>query len=729
MAWYNPSWNYRIPVTVTNGSSTSALSYCQVAISLTGSAYTSFHAHAKSDGSDIVVTDSDGATTLPFALEGIDTTNSVVYILAKLSLAANASKTIYVYYGNAAATSRSSYSGALTPQVALAGPTDIVTQSGTNPSAGYNSNPKLILLKNQNQVHGGGSSLNGDLLAFILMGAADNGASNGKLGKLRCPAGSDPSSINNWTLSTVLNPAASHGASIMAAMELADGTILVCYEYDTNTNMEAAKGQIYIGKSTDGGNTWSNVSTSPANPLALPTGAVYGTTVGLYWGQFYVDGSGNLYLTYYGYPGSDTTSSCYLMKCAAGLDPSNGSNWTQFSTIARDASQQIYYDEPNVIAASPNHLLCVMRNDGNSPNTGDLYVTRSTDGGSTWGAPTAMGLPHAALASGSSSAVSPWLLMLASGNILLSFGNRNVSSVENSAVTFGTLCCLSTDGGASFFDRYFAEPGGYAPVTNRVDYGVSSAVQLANGNIVFLTYRGVAATTQCNIAVSVFTEDWVANQGNLYNNCEASTGWTLGAHAAADATHAHNGTKAIKMDNSAGAGSYGYLTPWPNPVRAPGKVAVSGWTYASQIASRGCMMGVSAAYQGNRQANVSVDATPYHAIWFNGTAYQDTGTVAGINAWYKLTDYWNTPGNAGTILVNNVSAATNQTHWNATGIPAILEFLAFSDVSGTVNDTWWVDDVQVHQYVPSLPTLSVGSEQPIPHGVAPPAGGAIMLLL
>src|SRR5262249_40517782 len=88
IAWYNTSWGYRLPITITNGSSTSALSYAQVAFKLTGSAYTSFHTHAKSDGSDIVVTDSDGVTTLPFALEGIDTTGSAVYLVVEMSLAA-----------------------------------------------------------------------------------------------------------------------------------------------------------------------------------------------------------------------------------------------------------------------------------------------------------------------------------------------------------------------------------------------------------------------------------------------------------------------------------------------------------------------------------------------------------------------------------------------------------------------------------------------------------------
>src|SRR5262249_51247035 len=148
---------------------------------------------------------------------------------------------------------------------------------------------------------------------------------------------------------------------------------------------------------------------------------------------------------------------------------------------------------------------------------------------------------------------------------------------------YGTLAALSTDGGATFFDRYFAEPAPYSnPVGDRTDYGYPSAAQLPNGKIVSLTYRGVVSGSQTNIAVSVFTEDWACNTGNLYNNCESSAGWTFGAGGSivsVSSTHAHNGTNAIKIDNSAGAGSYAQVIPWTSIVKMPGKVAVSGWIY------------------------------------------------------------------------------------------------------------------------------------------------------
>src|SRR4051794_38046589 len=63
--WLDTAWLYRMPITIDNGvNAASALSYYQTSVSLTGSAYTSFAAHAKADGSDLRVTDSDGTTLL-----------------------------------------------------------------------------------------------------------------------------------------------------------------------------------------------------------------------------------------------------------------------------------------------------------------------------------------------------------------------------------------------------------------------------------------------------------------------------------------------------------------------------------------------------------------------------------------------------------------------------------------------------------------------------------------
>src|SRR6185369_4936484 len=170
MAWYNSSWPYRQAITVSNAANAiSALAYHQTSVTLTGAAYASFAAHAKADGSDVRVTDADGTTPLSFALEGIDAANSKVYLVVKVPrVAAAATSTIYIYYGNAAATSTSSYAGTIGPNVALVGPTDVYTQSDT---PNFNANSLLILLQNQGGVNGGGAALNRRIIAWNMIGA------------------------------------------------------------------------------------------------------------------------------------------------------------------------------------------------------------------------------------------------------------------------------------------------------------------------------------------------------------------------------------------------------------------------------------------------------------------------------------------------------------------------------------------------------------------------------
>ena len=159
---YLVGWSYYVPVTIDNTGNTSNLSYYQVPVTISGSLYTSWAAHGKADGSDLRVTDSDGVTLLPFALEGIDTTNQAVYLLAKVpGCAAGSSKTIYVYWGNASATSVSSYPGTIKNNRALTTYTDIFTQSN---SPHYNAEASATVLRHQT---GANTSHNGDILTTV----------------------------------------------------------------------------------------------------------------------------------------------------------------------------------------------------------------------------------------------------------------------------------------------------------------------------------------------------------------------------------------------------------------------------------------------------------------------------------------------------------------------------------------------------------------------------------
>src|SRR5437879_1808341 len=102
-AWLNSAWTYRNPVTINNGNGIS-LSNFQVHVVLDSS----FNfTNAKSDGSDLRVTDSDGRTLLSFWIESWNASQASASIWVQVpSLPVNGT-TVYLYYGNAAATSAS----------------------------------------------------------------------------------------------------------------------------------------------------------------------------------------------------------------------------------------------------------------------------------------------------------------------------------------------------------------------------------------------------------------------------------------------------------------------------------------------------------------------------------------------------------------------------------------------------------------------------------------------
>jgi len=99
-------WNYRRAVTVTAGSSGMPADY-QLRIVIDTASLISA-GKMRSDGGDIRFTKGDGTTLLSYWVEsGINTSSTVVWVKDPDSLSANASHTLYLYYGNPSATSAS----------------------------------------------------------------------------------------------------------------------------------------------------------------------------------------------------------------------------------------------------------------------------------------------------------------------------------------------------------------------------------------------------------------------------------------------------------------------------------------------------------------------------------------------------------------------------------------------------------------------------------------------
>ncbi len=103
-AWLDPAWNYRSAVTVTNNNG-AVLTNFQIQLTLGG---TFDFTKLNSGGSDLRVTASDGITLLPLWVQSWTPSSNQASVWTQVPSIPIAGTTIYIYYGNPAATSVSS---------------------------------------------------------------------------------------------------------------------------------------------------------------------------------------------------------------------------------------------------------------------------------------------------------------------------------------------------------------------------------------------------------------------------------------------------------------------------------------------------------------------------------------------------------------------------------------------------------------------------------------------
>ncbi|MDD4987189.1 MAG: DUF2341 domain-containing protein, partial [Dehalococcoidales bacterium] len=99
------NWPYREVVTVTN--SGSALTNYQVKLEI-DPGHTGFWSHVQNDGDDIRIVDADNTTVLSHCLTEFNYADQTAMVWAKVPSISAGTKSIYLYYGNGAASSTSS---------------------------------------------------------------------------------------------------------------------------------------------------------------------------------------------------------------------------------------------------------------------------------------------------------------------------------------------------------------------------------------------------------------------------------------------------------------------------------------------------------------------------------------------------------------------------------------------------------------------------------------------
>ena len=105
--WYDDDWQYRIPITIDNSTNSNALSEYQIKLEIDNT-LTDFWANVDADGADVRVVEADGIVE-DYFIESFDDSSqeAVIWVQIDGDIPANDTKTVYLYYGNASATSDS----------------------------------------------------------------------------------------------------------------------------------------------------------------------------------------------------------------------------------------------------------------------------------------------------------------------------------------------------------------------------------------------------------------------------------------------------------------------------------------------------------------------------------------------------------------------------------------------------------------------------------------------
>ena len=102
--WFDQNWQYRRPVNIANPGGTALTNY-QVMIILNNTSFD--FSKAKSDGSDVRATDTDGMTLLPFWIEEWNSGTQLARVWVKIPSIPSGGSTVYLYYGYSTATTAS----------------------------------------------------------------------------------------------------------------------------------------------------------------------------------------------------------------------------------------------------------------------------------------------------------------------------------------------------------------------------------------------------------------------------------------------------------------------------------------------------------------------------------------------------------------------------------------------------------------------------------------------
>lgn len=322
-SWYSPSWLYRTQITINHNqvaSSTGSLntnfpvliSTTTTALKYTGAPGGGGHV-ASSTGGDVIFTDSNGTSPLNYEIESYASSTGALVAWAKIpSLATSTDTSIYMYYGNVAAT---------VPAASVA--TGVWDDGGNNYFKGVWHLPNgTTLMANDSTSNGNNGTVN---TASVTAGVVDGAASFGGSGN-----GITISSTSSLNITS----------AITLGMWAKSTNKAIGQVFSKNTSISAATP--YEFQFWNDGNMYVNLKTSAgfSGNVYYPytTGQWY-HVVETYDGsrvKMYVNGDLQRNIAWSGL--IDTNSSALYLGSSGGAGPFNGSlDEARLSNIARSA--------------------------------------------------------------------------------------------------------------------------------------------------------------------------------------------------------------------------------------------------------------------------------------------------------------------------------------------------------------------------------------------------------
>lgn len=226
----------------------------------------------------------------------------------------------------------------------------------------------------------------------------------------------------------------------------------------------------YMYRSTDEGDTW----TKYAAPVGGMPGSTYKRSANLktLWGTGIQMANGRLLI------GIMSRDGISLVGVAQSTD--NGQSFQYLASVCDDPSVGQWRREPGLARLENGDLVAVVRT---GTNTSNMVLTRSTDGGRTWGPPRALAEPG----------VCPQLRRLGNGTLVMSYGTRryvHTSASWDGGQTWSTSLTLYTGQGTGYTSIQVLSADSY-----RVVYDESSfeSFQPGGNRIVRMVVRATRA--------------------------------------------------------------------------------------------------------------------------------------------------------------------------------------------------------------------------------------------